>query len=137
MALSPPPARQSEVCRPSSQFRPCHGRRKRQDRRLPRYIPPVPIDIQILERSFATPRFKADVIAFAKRTEAPSITLLRIGPRIKVIRLINQLLHAHPEWVVDSLRVEAYGSPYCHSLSSVCPSHCSGYNRRPAEGMSG
>jgi hypothetical protein len=66
----------------------------------------VPIDTQILERSFATPRFKADVVAFAKRAEAPSITLLRIVPRIKVIRLINQLLHAHPEWVVDTLTID-------------------------------
>ena len=66
----------------------------------------MPIDTQIIERSFATERFKADVVAFAKRTEAPSITLMRPVPRIKVIRLINQLLHAHPEWVVDRLRVD-------------------------------
>ena len=66
----------------------------------------MPIDTQILARSFATDRFKADVVAFARRTEASSITLTRMVPRIKVIRLINQLLHAHPEWVVDSLRID-------------------------------
>jgi hypothetical protein len=67
----------------------------------------VPLDTQILTSSCATDRFKADVVAFASRAEAPSITLVRNVPRIKVIRLINQLLHAHPEWVVERLRVDA------------------------------
>lgn len=66
----------------------------------------MPIDAKILTRSCATERFKNDVIAFASRADAPSITLVRNVPRIKVIRLINQLLHAHPEWVVDRLRVD-------------------------------
>jgi len=67
----------------------------------------VPIDAKILTRSCATDRFKNDIIAFASRSDAPSITLVRNVPRIKVIRLINQLLHAHPEWVVDRLQVDA------------------------------
>jgi len=67
----------------------------------------VPLDAKILTRSCATERFKNDVIAFAARSDAPSITLLRNVPRIKVIRLINQLLHAHPEWVVDRLQIDA------------------------------
>lgn len=67
----------------------------------------MPIDTQILTRSCATERFKTDVVAFASRAEAPSITLVRSVPRIKVIRLINQLLHAHPEWAVERLRVDA------------------------------
>ena len=67
----------------------------------------MPIDTKILTRSCATDRFKNDVIAFAARADAPSITLVRAVPRVKVVRLINQLLHAHPEWVVDRLRVDA------------------------------
>ena len=67
----------------------------------------MPIDTQILTRSCATDRFKADVIAFASRADAASITLVRMVPRIKVIRLINQLLHAHPEWAVERLHVDA------------------------------
>lgn len=67
----------------------------------------MPLDAKILTRSCATERFKNDVIAFAARSDAPSITLLRNVPRIKVIRLINQLLHAHPEWVVDRLQIDA------------------------------
>jgi hypothetical protein len=67
----------------------------------------VPIDTQILSRSCATDRFKADLLAFSSRAESPSISLARTVPRIKVIRLINQLLHAHPEWVVDRLHIDA------------------------------
>ena len=71
------------------------------------YIPPVPIDAQILSRSCATERFKIDVLAFASRSEAPSIILTRNVPRIKVIRLINHLLHAHPEWAIERLHIDA------------------------------
>ena len=67
----------------------------------------MPIDTKILTRSCATDRFKSDVIDFASRADVPSITLVRAVPRVKVVRLINQLLHAHPEWVVDRLRVDA------------------------------
>jgi hypothetical protein len=71
------------------------------------YIPPVPIDTRILEHSCASERFKADVLAFASRADAPSITLARSVPRIKVIRLVNHLLHAHPEWAIERLHIDA------------------------------
>jgi len=67
----------------------------------------VPIDTKILTRSCATDRFKSDVIDFASRADVPSITLVRAVPRVKVVRLITQLLHAHPEWVVDRVQVDA------------------------------
>ena len=72
-----------------------------------RYIPPVPIDAEILSRSFASERFKNDVRAYSARAEAPSITMTRNMPRIKVIRLVNQLLHAHPEWAIERLHIDA------------------------------
>ena len=71
------------------------------------YIPPVPIDHALLTRSCATDAFKADVVSFASRAEATSITVSRHVPRIKVIRLINQLLHAHPEFAIERLHVDA------------------------------
>lgn len=71
------------------------------------YIPPVPIDATLLGRSCATDAFKADVIAFAARADVTSITVSRNVPRIKVIRLINQLLHAHPEFAIERLHVDA------------------------------
>jgi len=67
----------------------------------------VPIDAQILSRSCASERFKTDVVAFASRAEAPSIALTRNVPRIKVIRLINHLLYAHPEWAIERLHIDA------------------------------
>ena len=67
----------------------------------------MPIDTKILTRSCATDRFKSDVIAFASRADVASIALVRAVPRIKVVRLITQLLHAHPEWVVDRVQVDA------------------------------
>ena len=71
------------------------------------YIPPVPIDTQLLARSCASPRFKSDFVAFAARAEVATITVSRNVPRIKVIRLINQLLHAHPEFTIERLHVDA------------------------------
>jgi hypothetical protein len=71
------------------------------------YISPVPIDTDLLARSCATPRFKTDVLAFASRADVASITLSRAVPRIKVIRLINQLLHAHPEFAIERLHIDA------------------------------
>jgi hypothetical protein len=65
----------------------------------------VPIDTQILSRSCASERFKTEVVAFVSREEAPSITLTRNVPRIKVIRLINHLLYAHPEWAIERLHI--------------------------------
>ena len=67
----------------------------------------MPIDAQILSRSCASERFKTDIVAFASREEAPSITLTRNVPRIKVIRLVNHLLHTHPEWAIERLHVDA------------------------------
>ena len=67
----------------------------------------MPIDAQILSRSCASERFKTDVVAFASRAEAPSIALTRNVPRIKVIRLVNHLLHAHPEWAIERLHIDA------------------------------
>ena len=67
----------------------------------------MPIDLDLLTRSCATDAFKADVVSFASRAEAASITMSRHVPRIKVIRLINQLLHAHPEFAIERLHVDA------------------------------
>jgi len=67
----------------------------------------VPIDKQILSRSRASDRFKTDLVAFSSWTESPSITLTRNVPRIKVIRLITQLLHEHPEWAIERIHIDA------------------------------
>jgi hypothetical protein len=67
----------------------------------------VPIDTKLLTQSCATDRFKTDVLAFSARAETASITFTRAVPRIKVIRLVNQLLHAHPEWAIERVHIDA------------------------------
>lgn len=83
------------------------NRARHRVRGSPRYISLVPIDTQLLSQSSATDRFKADVLALASRLDAASITYTRVVPRIKVLRLINQILHAHPEWSIERLHVDA------------------------------
>jgi hypothetical protein len=59
-----------------------------------------------LAASVATPEFQADVRAYADYRDAPRIVLLRAAPRIKVLRVITQLVAAHPDLAVDRVRIE-------------------------------
>ena len=72
------------------------------------YIYPVPIDREILDRSFASDAFKADLRAYAMRQDAPSIVTARNLPRVKVLRLLTQLLASHPEFRVERVLVDAH-----------------------------
>lgn len=67
----------------------------------------MPIDTQILSRSSASARFKADLASYSAYAEPATITLTRNVPRIKVIRLVNHLLNAHPEWAIERLHIDA------------------------------
>ncbi|HET7457556.1 MAG TPA: hypothetical protein VFJ74_07865 [Gemmatimonadaceae bacterium] len=61
---------------------------------------------ELLASSHATPEFKADVLAYASYQDAPRITTARHAPRIKVLRLVAQLLSAEPSLPVERVRVE-------------------------------
>lgn len=61
----------------------------------------------ILARSGATPEFKADVAAFASFQDAPRIATVRHAPRVKVLRVLAQLLSAEPNLPVERVSVEA------------------------------
>ena len=63
----------------------------------------------LLERSRATPAFKADVRTFAtSHAAAPlTITAARHAPRVKVLRVVAQLLHALPALPVERVHVDA------------------------------
>jgi hypothetical protein len=63
----------------------------------------------LLERSRATPAFKADVRTFAtSHAAAPAtITAARHAPRVKVLRVVAQLLHSHPALAVERVHVDA------------------------------
>jgi hypothetical protein len=60
---------------------------------------------QLLAASAATDAFKRDVLAFASRLRAERILVTRHAPHIKVLRVLTQLLHAHPELAIAHVRV--------------------------------
>lgn len=59
-----------------------------------------------LAASRATPEFQADVRAYADYRDASRVVLLRNAPRVKVLRVITQLLAQHPELRVERVRLE-------------------------------
>ena len=65
---------------------------------------------QLLERCRATDTFKADVRAYSttvSRAAAATITTKGHAPRVKVLRVIAQLLDAHPELPVERVHIDA------------------------------
>lgn len=65
----------------------------------------------ILVRSNATENFKRDVLRFAAGEEASTIDIVGYAPRVKVERVLIQLLSAEPELVIQ--RVEVQGNSGC------------------------
>jgi hypothetical protein len=61
-----------------------------------------------LATSAATDAFKADLIAFAEHEPAPRIQSARHVPRIKILRVVTQLLHAEPGLEVDAVTVDGH-----------------------------
>ena len=61
----------------------------------------------LLDRSLAAEAFKADVRALLAHQPAPRIVTARLAPRVKVARVIAQLLAAEPGLPVERIRVDA------------------------------
>ena len=59
-----------------------------------------------LAASRATPEFQADVRAYADYRDGARVVLVRHAPRVKVLRVITQLLTQHPELRVERVRLE-------------------------------
>ena len=59
-----------------------------------------------LKASQATAEFQADVRAYADFRDASRIVILRAAPRVKVLRVITQLVATHPDLVVERVRIE-------------------------------
>jgi len=59
-----------------------------------------------LAASRATPEFQADVRAYADYRDASRVVLVRNAPRVKVLRVITQLVATHPELQVERVRLE-------------------------------
>jgi hypothetical protein len=60
-----------------------------------------------LAASRSTPEFQADVRAYADYHDASRVVIVRAAPRVKVLRVITQLVATQPELVVDRVRIEA------------------------------
>ena len=76
----------------------------------------MPDLLPYLDAAAAHPDFKADVLAFVGGHPAASrIQLDGHAPRVKVERLLTQLLHAHPDLPVERVRVR--GRSGCSDFS--------------------
>ncbi len=61
----------------------------------------------MLSTSHATPAFRSDLAAYSTRQPAPRIQTSPMSPRVKVLRVIAQLLHAEPTLAIDRVEVRA------------------------------
>ena len=63
--------------------------------------------LSLLDRSLAAEAFKADVRALLAHQPAPRIATARLAPRVKVARVVAQLLDAEPALPIERVRVDA------------------------------
>ena len=67
----------------------------------------MPDLLPFLDAANAHPEFKSDVLNFVRGGVAPRIELQGHAPRVKVERVLAQLLHAHPALPVERIRLKA------------------------------
>ena len=63
--------------------------------------------LELLARSGATEDFKADVRAYASREPASRVTATRHLPRVKVLRVLTQLLESAPTLPIERVHLDA------------------------------
>ena len=85
---------------------------------------------RLLERSAATPAFKAAVLAYTAGEAAPLVGVLGFAPRVKIVRVLSQLLNAEPDLAIESLRIE--GVSGCSDFSGVAEVEAEGLTHRIA-----
>jgi hypothetical protein len=62
---------------------------------------------ELLSESRATETFKSDVIRYLETGEAERVEISGYAPRVKVTRLIKQVLANHPELDIEQVSVRA------------------------------
>ena len=67
----------------------------------------MPDLLPYLQAATAHPEFKRDVLDFVRGQSADRIELHGYLPRVKVERVLTQLLHAHPELAIERVSVRA------------------------------
>lgn len=63
--------------------------------------------LTLLDRSLATDAFKDDVRAYVAHQPATRVATVRLAPRVKVTRLLTQLLDAESALAIERVRVDA------------------------------
>ena len=76
----------------------------------------------LVHASRADEDFKRDLLAYAVGRPAARLVLLRPAPRLKVLRLITQLLHAEPSLCVGQVAVD--GVSGCSDFRGRVTVHC-------------
>ncbi len=67
----------------------------------------MPDLLPYLDAAAAIPAFKQDLIDYVRGGNASRIELHGYTPRVKVERVLTQLLHAHPDLPVERVRLSA------------------------------
>ena len=67
----------------------------------------MPDLLPYLDAAAAHPEFKSEVLTYVRGGASPRIELSGHAPRVKVERVLTQLLHAHPDLPVERVRVDA------------------------------
>jgi hypothetical protein len=80
-----------------------------------------------LDRSRATDAFRADLLAFAEHASADRVHLARPSPRVKVLRLVAQLVTQEPSLAIDRIVVD--GRSGCSDFCGTLTVHASGERR--------
>ena len=64
--------------------------------------------VSLLDASSATAEFRADALSLATGKDAGTTIRFRAGPRVKVLRVVAQLLSAEPELVIQGVMIEGW-----------------------------
>jgi hypothetical protein len=75
----------------------------------------MPDLLPVLDAAAAHPEFKSEVLAYLEGGAASRIELDGFAPRVKIERVLTQLLHAHPDLLVERVRVR--GRSGCSDFS--------------------
>ena len=87
----------------------------------------MPELLPYLEAAAAHPDFKREVIDFVRGGSATRIELEGYAPRVKVERVLTQLLHAHPDLAVERVALAARSG--CSDFTGEIVAHASAGGR--------
>lgn len=90
------------------------------------FTPALPLDT-LLEGSRAHPAFKADVLAYAAFHQVERLVVAGHAPRVKVLRVVAQLLAAEPGLAVEAIRVR--GAAGCADFRGELTARVDGIDR--------